>query len=98
MFLSVYLLFCLYTVQHLSPDGGGLVARLCPSPPVSSVHGISQAKIPEWVAISFFRGSSGPGIEPCLLHSRWVLYCWPLGKAHLSASRKRLYFSHNQDN
>ena len=30
------------------------------SPPGSSVHGISQAGILEWVAISFFRGSSGP--------------------------------------
>ena len=32
--------------------------------PGSSVRGISQAKIPEWVAISFSRGSSDPGIEP----------------------------------
>ena len=30
------------------------------SPPGSSVHGIFQAKILEWVAISFSRGSSGP--------------------------------------
>ena len=28
------------------------------SPPGSSVHGISQARILEWVAISFFKGSS----------------------------------------
>ena len=28
------------------------------SPPGSSVHGILQARILEWVAISFFRGSS----------------------------------------
>ena len=28
------------------------------SPPDSSVHGISQARILEWVATSFFRGSS----------------------------------------
>ena len=28
------------------------------SPPGSSVHGISQARILEWVAISFYRGSS----------------------------------------
>ena len=42
------------------------VTKLCPtlcgpmdySPPGSSVHGILQAKILEWVAISFFRGSS----------------------------------------
>ena len=30
------------------------------SPPGSSIHGISQAKILEWVAISFSRGSSRP--------------------------------------
>ena len=34
------------------------------SPPGSSVCGISQARILEWVAISFFRGSSNPGTEP----------------------------------
>ena len=44
------------------------VAQSCPtlcdpgdcSPPGSSVHGILQARILEWVAISFSRGSSGP--------------------------------------
>ena len=44
------------------------VAQLCPtiydpmdcSPPGSLVHGIFQAWILEWVAISFSRGSSGP--------------------------------------
>ena len=30
------------------------------SPAGSSVHGISQARILEWIAISFFRGSSWP--------------------------------------
>ena len=30
------------------------------SPPGSSIHGISQARILEWVAISFSRGSSQP--------------------------------------
>ena len=49
-----------------------LLAKLCPtlchpmdrSPPGSSVHGIFQARILEWVAISFSKGSSGPGAEP----------------------------------
>ena len=44
------------------------VAQLCPtlcdpidcSLPGSSVHGIFQAKVLEWVAISFSRGSSQP--------------------------------------
>ena len=50
----------------------GEVAQLCPtlcdpmdySPPGSSIHGILQARILEWVAISFSRGSSWPRIEP----------------------------------
>ena len=46
--------------------GGDLVAKSCLtlcdsmncSPPGSSVHGILQARILEWIAISFSRGSS----------------------------------------
>ena len=49
-----------------------LVAKLCLtlcdpmdcSPPGTFVHGISQARMLEWVAISFSRGSVQPGIEP----------------------------------
>ena len=37
-------------------------------PPGFSVHGISQAKILEWVAISSSRGSSWPRDGICLLH------------------------------
>ena len=47
---------------------GGLVAKSCPtlatpmdcSPPGSSVHGIFQARILEWISISFSRGSFQP--------------------------------------
>ena len=55
-----------------------LVTQLCQSlcnaiefsPPASTIHGIFQARILEWVASSFFRGSShlrdfpDPGIKP----------------------------------
>ena len=41
---------------------------LC-SPPGSSVHGILQARILEWVAMSCSRGSSWPWIEPMSLTS-----------------------------
>ena len=49
----------------------GLVAKLCPtlfdpmdcSPPGSSVHGILQARILQWVSISFSRGIPDPGIK-----------------------------------
>ena len=34
------------------------------SPPGSSVHGILQVRIPEWVAVSFSRDLPNPGIEP----------------------------------
>ena len=34
------------------------------SPPGSSVHGISQARMLEWGAVSAFRGSSRPGDTP----------------------------------
>ena len=34
------------------------------SPPGPSVHGILQARILEWVAISFSRDLPNPGIEP----------------------------------
>ena len=45
------------------------------SPPGSSVHGILQARILEWVAIPFFRGSSRPrDLYLGLLHCRQVLY------------------------
>ena len=48
-----------------------LVTQLCPilcdpvdcSPPGSSVHGILQARILKWVAISYSRGSSQPRDE-----------------------------------
>ena len=38
------------------------------SQPSSSVHGIFQARILEWVAISFSRGSSGPRDQTRLAH------------------------------
>ena len=49
-----------------------LIAQLCLilqdpmnwGPPGSSIPGISQARIPEWVAIPFSRDLPDPGIEP----------------------------------
>ena len=40
--------------------------------PGSSVHRVCQARILEWVAISYSRGPSRP--RDSLLHCRWVLY------------------------
>ena len=39
------------------------------SPPGSSVHGIFQARILEWLAISYSRALSDPGSEPMPLVS-----------------------------
>ena len=36
--------------------------------PGSSIHGIFQPRVLEWVAISFSRDPPNPGIEPGLLH------------------------------
>ena len=50
------------------------------SPPGSSVHGISQARILEWVAISFSRASSRPRNWTCIscvsCIGRKILYHW----------------------
>ena len=63
-----------------------LAAQLCPtlcdpidcSLPGSSVHGIFEASILEWVAISSYGGSSRPQGSNLrllyLLYSRWILY------------------------
>ena len=62
-----------------------LVAKLCPtfcdcmdySLVGSSVHGISQARILEWIAISFSRGSSLLRYwTPISWMSSWILYHW----------------------
>ena len=52
------------------------------SPPGSPVHGIFQARILEWIAISYSRGSSWPGNWTCMscvsCVSRQILYhCTP---------------------
>ena len=50
----------------------------------SSVHGIFQARILEWVASSFFRESSQPRDQ---IHisctGRWILYHWATWEAYL---------------
>ena len=58
--------------------------------PGFSVHEISQAGILEWVAISFSRGSSDPGIKPMspTLASRFFT-TEPPGKASASKAMSR---------
>ena len=45
------------------------------SPPGSSVHGILQARILEWVAILSPGIFPTQGSNPGLPHCRWILYC-----------------------
>ena len=53
--------------------------------PGSSIHGISQARILEWVAISFSRRSSWPrGLTHVSCIGRWILYPWATQEAHVS--------------
>ena len=52
--------------------------------PDSSVHGISQAKILEWVAISFSRGFSWPrGWTHVSCIGRLVLYHWTAAQCYI---------------
>ena len=57
------------------------------SPPDLSVHGISQARTLNWVAISFSRDSSWPRNQTCVscIH-RWILYHWATREAPKIAS------------
>ena len=70
-----------------------LVAQLCLSlwdptdciPPGSSIHGISQARVLEWVAVSFSRASSYPRDQAhisCIsCTGRRILYHWDTWEA-----------------
>ena len=74
---TVLLCCCLVTKSCLT-----LCDPMDCSLPGSSIHGISQAKIPEWVAISFSRGSSWPRdrTHVCSI-GRQSLYCWATREA-----------------
>ena len=65
--VSTYMCFACICAQSRPP----LLEPVGSSLPGSSVHGIFQARILEWVAISSSRGSTCPGIElvsPASLH------------------------------
>ena len=66
------------------------VTQLCPilwdlvdySPPGSSIHGILQARILEWVAISFSKGSCQSRNWTCIsCIGRQILYHWATREA-----------------
>ena len=57
-------------------------------PPGSSVHEISQARIPEWVATSFSGGSSQPRVWTCVsCIGRQILSTGPPGESYWALER-----------
>ena len=45
----------------------------CRSPPGSSVHGVFQARIPEWVAFSYVPFIQCPLVEDCIIFGEYIL-------------------------
>ena len=75
----IFAYICAYSVTPSCPT---LCDPVDYSPPGSSVHGISQARILEWVTISLSRGSSQPRdwtLVSCI--GRWIPYHWTIWKA-----------------
>ena len=74
--------FCMnvYSVVQTCPT---LCSPMDCSPPGSFVHGITQARILEWITISSSRGSSQPGDWTCLSTFRASVYSLPV--CHLEA-------------
>ena len=65
------------------------------SSPGSSVHGILQTRILEWVVISSSRGSSDPGMEPVSLTLAGEVFTTePLGKT--SKEEIPMYYKGNR--
>ena len=76
---------CHFLLQCMKVKSEREVAQLCPtlrdpmdcSLPGSSVHGIFQARVLEWIAISFSRGSSRPRDwtqVSCIIGRRFTLW------------------------
>ena len=88
IFVGVWLIlntlsFCCVCMWARSVTSSSLQLHDC-SPPGSSVHGILQARMLEWVAISSSRESSGSRdqarISCVSCFGRWILYYFPGGK------------------
>ena len=82
---------CHFLLQCMKVKSESEVAQSCLtfsdpmdcSPPGSSIHGIFQARVLEWVAISFSRGSSWPRDQTQVLHIAGRLFnSKPPGKSN----------------
>ena len=78
LFVCVCVCACVCTLSHFSCVWFLVTLWTVCSPPGSSVHEILQARILEWIAMPFSRGSSWPrgrthiSYVSCI--GRWVLY------------------------
>ena len=80
-----------------------MCVQLCPtlcdsmdwSPPISSVHGNVQARIPEWVALSYSGGSSRPRDRTCISCFAGILFtAEPPGTLCANSHTDNNYCSH----
>ena len=94
----IYLLFLPFFILLHPSCCCCLVTKSCPifcnprdySPPCSSAHEISQARILEWIAISFSRGSSQPKEWTCLCLLHFLH--WQVDSLPLCLLKKSLHF------
>ena len=80
IYISIYIFMCLVT--QLCPT---LCNSMDCSPPGSSVHGIFQARILEWVAIFSFKGSSWTRawtLVSCISYIAGSVH-WAIREAHI---------------
>ena len=85
MFITFFCWFCLWITScawTVAQSCWTLCGHMDCSPPGSSVHGIFQARILEWVAVPTSRGSSQPRDQThisCI--GRQILYHWTTWEA-----------------
>ena len=78
-YYTTYIFVVLWSLSRVQPFASPWISL-----PGFSVHGTFEARILEWVAISFSKGYSQPRDWThisCLLHYRWILYHWAIWEA-----------------
>ena len=82
--MCIHLYVCAYIHFQSCPT---LCNPMDCSLPGSCVHGIFQAIVLEWIAMSFSRESSQPRDQTCVFCisciGRWILYHWATWKTHI---------------
>ena len=102
-----HIYICIYSYLHACWVAQSCLTLTDPTDctlPSSSVHGISQARILEWVAISSSREFLNPGIEPSSPAAAWQADSLPLShlgtpyacKHSMKVLMKSKVFSRNQ--